>query len=189
MISMRIGIIVAALVGSLLLVWVGWGSYVILTTERPPYEVVRLLTSRVEIRQYEAQTWISTNHDSDDSSFRVLASYIFGRNQERRKVAMTAPVITDERMVFILPAGVTPDNAPTPDGQPIEFTEVPPRKLATLRFSWFTSRQRVERKTKQLMDVLRTNRVKIRGQPFLMRYNDPATPPFMRRNEVAIELE
>lgn len=186
---MKIWIIVAFVVGLLLLLWVGWGSYVIFTTERPPYEVLRRLTSRVEIRQYEAQTWISTDYDSDDSSFRILASYIFGQNQEGKKVAMTAPVITDERMVFILPEGVTPDNAPTPDGQPIEFTEVPPRKLATLRFSWATSRERVERKTEQLLTVLQANDVHVKGQPFLMRYNDPGTPPFMRRNEVAIEVE
>ncbi len=171
------------------MLWVGWGSYVILTTERPPYKVLRQLTSRVEIRQYDAQTWISTDYASDDSSFRVLASYIFGQNREGKKVAMTAPVITDERMVFILPAGVTPSNAPTPDGQSIEFVEVPQRKLATLRFSWTTPEERVEKKTEQLIDVLRANGVRTKGTPFLMRYNDPGTPPFMRRNEVAIEVE
>jgi len=187
--SMKIGIIIAVVVGLFLLIWVGWGSYSILSTERPSYEVERRLTSSVEIRQYEAQTWISTDHDADDSSFRVLASYIFGQNQESEKVAMTAPVITDDRMVFILPEGVTLDNAPTPDGQPIEFTEVPPRKLATLRFSWTTSDERVERMTEQLIDVLQANGIQVMGQPFLMRYNDPGTPPFMRRNEVAIEVK
>jgi hypothetical protein len=109
--------------------------------------------------------------------------------QEGRKVAMTAPVITDTKMVFVLPEGVTTDNAPTPDGQPIEFIEVPSRKLATLRFSWTAPQKRVERKTEQLMDVLRANGVQTKGQPFLMRYNDPGTPPFMRRNEVAIEVD
>ena len=64
-----------------------------------------------------------------------------------------------------------------------------PRKLATLRFSWTTSRERVERQTERLMAVLRANGVRTKGQPFLMRYNDPATPPFMRRNEVAVEVE
>jgi len=185
----KIWIIAAILVGALLVLWVGWGSYVILTTERPPYQVLRKLTSRVEIRLYDAQTWISTDGASDDSSFRVLASYIFGQNREGEKVAMTAPVITDEKMVFILPAGITPRNAPTPDGQSIEFVEVPQRKLAALRFSWTTSEERVAKKTGQLMGVLRANGVQTKGKPFLMRYNDPGTPPFMRRNEVAIEVE
>lgn len=186
---MKIWIILAAAVGVLLLLWIGWGSYSIIATERPPYEVLRRLTLRVEIRQYEAQTWISTDYDSDNASFRILASYIFGQNQEGKKVAMTAPVITDERMIFILPEGVTPDNAPTPDGQPINFIEVPPRKLATLQFSWTVSQGRIENKTEELMAVLQANGVETKGQPFLMRYNDPGTPPFMRRNEVAIEVK
>jgi len=72
MMLMRIWIVLVAAVGVLLLLWVGWGSYVIMTTERPPYDVLRRLTSRVEIRQYDAQTWISTDYASDESSFRVL---------------------------------------------------------------------------------------------------------------------
>ena len=176
------------LIGVPVALWVGWGLYVITTTERPAYEVVRQLESGVEVRQYEAQTWIATEHGGDDSSFRVLASYIFGANQERRKVAMTAPVITGERMIFILPDGTTPENAPVPAGQPIDFVEVPPRTIATLQFGWTTPADRVERKTAELLAVLERQGVRTAGQPFLMRYNDPWTPPFMRRNEVAIEL-
>ena len=175
-------------VGLFLVLWIGWGLYVIITTERPAYEPLRRLASRVEIRQYEAQTWIAVDYQGDDSSFRVLASYIFGGNRERRKVAMTAPVITDERMVFILPGGITRENAPKPEGQPIEFTEVPPRKLATLKFGWTTPEGRVTRKTEELLAILERHGVRTKGRPFLMRYNDPWTPPFMRRNEVAIEV-
>jgi hypothetical protein len=102
---------------------------------------------------------------------------------------MTAPVVTDEKMAFILPEGMTADTAPTPNGQPIEFHEVPARTLATLRFSWTTPRDRVERKTEALLSALEVEGVTPIGQPFLMRYNDPWTPPFMRRNEVAIEVE
>jgi hypothetical protein len=32
------------------------------------------------------------------------------------------------------------------------------------------------------------NGIATKGRPFLMRYNDPWTPPFLRRNEVAIEI-
>lgn len=186
---MRVLIIFAVVLGLLLLVWLGWGGYVIYSTERPPYQVVRSLSPNAELRQYEAQTWIATEYGTDDDSFRVLASYIFGGNEEQRKVAMTAPVITDEKMVFILPAGMDRENAPTPKGQAIDFIEVSPRRLATLSFSWATPPDRVERKTNELLALLEEKGVQTKGQPFLMRYNDPWTPPFMRRNEVAIEVE
>lgn len=186
---MKVWITLAVVIGGLFLLWVGWGAYVILTTERPAYEVVRELPSGVEVRQYGEQTWISTEYGSDNASFRVLASYIFGGNEQGESVAMTAPVITDDRMAFIMPEGVTPENAPTPDGQPISFQTVPPRKVATLAFSWTVTPERVTRKTDELLAILEANGVRAKGQPFLMRYNDPATPPFMRRHEVAVEVE
>jgi hypothetical protein len=34
---------------------------------------------------------------------------------------------------------------------------------------------------------LQANGVETTGRVFLMRYNDPWAPPFLRRNEVAIE--
>ena len=180
--------ILFVVIGILLAVWIGWGLYVIYSTERPAYQVTRGLTSSAEIRQYEEQTWISTSYENDDASFPVLASYIFGRNEEGENVAMTAPVITDRKMSFILPEGISEDNAPTPEGQAIEFTTVPARRLATLSFSWFTPQSRVEKKTAELLDILSANDIETKGQPFLMRYNDPWTPPFLRRNEVAIEV-
>jgi len=47
----------------------------------------------------------------------------------------------------------------------------------------------VEKKTAELLDMLREKGIETKGTPFLMRYNDPWTPPFLRRNEVAIEVE
>lgn len=175
-------------VGLIVALWMGWGLYVIYSTDRPNYQIIQSLSSDIEVRQYELQTWISTAHQSDSASFPVLASYIFGGNMERQQVAMTAPVITDEKMSFILPEGVSLDNAPRPDGQAIDFTVVPARKLATLRFSWWTSPDRVAAKTVELLDALQAKGIEMVGAPFLMRYNDPWTPPFLRRNEVAIAV-
>ena len=186
---MKLYMVGVTLGGLLFSLWMGWGLYVIYSTARPSYEIVQRFAVDVEIRQYQEQTWISTAHDTDDGSFPVLASYIFGRNKERRQVAMTAPVITAERMSFILPDDLSLANAPAPDGQAIDFDTVPARKLATLEFSWWSSPGRVESKTAELIAVLQAHGVETRGSPFLMRYNDPWTPPFLRRNEVAIEIE
>lgn len=185
---MKLPVILAAGAGTLAAVWVGWGLYSIYSTERPPYRLLRSLDGGVEIRQYKEQTWISTSYRGDGPSFSVLASYIFGRNESEEKVGMTAPVVTDDRMSFILPAGYTAENAPTPEGQAIEFTTVPARKVAALSFSWYATSRRVERKTDELLNALRADGSEMVSRPFLMRYNDPFTPPFLRRNEVAIEV-
>ncbi|MDX1547172.1 MAG: heme-binding protein [Rhodothermales bacterium] len=185
---MRTPVILSVAAGALLTLWVGWGLYGIYSTERPPYQVVEALSPQVEIRQYEEQTWVTTAYESDDAAFPVLASYIFGGNQEDERIAMTAPVITDSAMAFILPGTLSQSTAPAPDGQAVDFVTVPARKLATLQFSWWTPPSRVEQKTAELLRLLRQENVATTGQPFLMRYNDPWTPPFLRRNEVAIEV-
>ena len=112
------------------------------------YEVVERLDKKVEVRQYGQQTWISTVGTTDNASFSVLASHIFGNNKEGQNVAMTAPVITDGTMSFILPAALSEDSAPTPNGQPIEFTTVAPRQVAALKFSWMTGSKRVKKKNR-----------------------------------------
>jgi len=181
--------VVLIAIGSLLSgLWTCWGFYIIFSTDRPAYSLLQRLSSDIEIRQYEEQNWIKTRYNNDDGSFRTLASYIFGQNKEKKSIPMTAPVITGQYMAFILPVGLTEYNAPQPDGQQIQFVSVPARQLATLRFSWLTSPERVNRKTAELLSALRTHEISTQGKPFLMRYNDPWTPPFMRRNEVAIEL-
>jgi len=185
---MKIVWITFFVLGIPLILWIGWGLYVIITTERPSYDVKEKLSSQIEIRQYEEQHWISTSLENDNTSFMELGSYIFGKNETGEKVAMTAPVITDDKMTFILPEGVSPQNAPAPAGQRIDFTTVAPRTIATLQFSGYTRPERVANKEARLLDTLRKKGIETIGTPFLMRYNDPATPPFLRRNEVAIEV-
>ena len=54
----------------------------------------------IEIRQYSeyivAKTTVSLNNgrELENSMFRTLASYIFGRNQNSQNIPMTAPVTT-----------------------------------------------------------------------------------------------
>jgi len=175
--------------GVVFTIWIGWGAFMTLNTPKPPYSVVQTIGSDVEIREYEAQTWISAPAGEDNASFRILASYIFGNNERDQKIAMTAPVISDERMSFILPEDLSAATAPTPNGQPIEFTNVPKRRVATLQFSWWTDTERVNEKTQTLLGTLARDQIETTGEPFLMRYNDPWTPPFMRRNEVAIVVK
>jgi hypothetical protein len=179
---------VLLVLGLLLAIWTGWGSFSILSTPRPSYNILQHLESKVELRAYGEQTWISAPKGSDNNSFRVLASYIFGGNETGESISMTAPVINDETMSFILPEGMTEASTPAPKGQQIDFRSVPPRTLAVLKFGWFSGSERVENMVEKLEDVLRQHDLPYTGKAILMRYNDPMTPPFMRRNEVAFEL-
>ena len=64
--------------------------------EEPNYTVVTK-TSKYEVRKYGPIVVAETKVDADfeeagNQAFKILAAYIFGANQSKTKIAMTAPV-------------------------------------------------------------------------------------------------
>jgi len=86
--------------------------------QTPRYEVLAE-RGRFEVREYEEFCVASTPMGSGFSAFDSLAGYIFGKNQEEVKMAMTTPVISSpdgQKMSFIMPSKFWADTggAPTP---------------------------------------------------------------------------
>jgi DNA gyrase inhibitor GyrI len=69
----------------------------------------------------------------------------------------------------------------------IEIDQVQRYKVAVIRFSGFTSPKKMDEEAEKLFRALKSNGIEIEGEPFLMRYNPPWTPP-SRRNEVAVKV-
>lgn len=113
---------------------------------------------------------------------------------EREKIAMTAPVASEEsdggmEMAFFLPGEYTAEGAPEPSDDTVSIEHVGSRTLAVRPFSWYATDERISENRRLLFDTLSAHDLTPTGDPFLLRYDDPWTPPFMRRNEVAVELE
>lgn len=89
---MKKGIFFVLLIG--LVVVVSWNPLGAL--EEPKFEVIKTYEG-FELRKYQphivAQTIIKGDFDdSGNRAFRILAGYIFGKNKQEVKMAMTAPV-------------------------------------------------------------------------------------------------
>ncbi|EJN58369.1 SOUL family heme-binding protein [Halogranum rubrum] len=113
---------------------------------------------------------------------------------ESTAVSMTSLVRTadadgDVTMSFYLPAEYTPTTAPTPTDSRVRLVVQPPQTLAVKTFSWWTTENRVAKQRATLIDTLAEYGIERRDDPVLLQYNDPYTPPFMRRNEVAVDVE
>jgi hypothetical protein len=133
--------------------------------------------------------------DTEESvSVEMTSPVRFNRTNESDSVSMTAPVRTDSngdevRMGFYLPAKYTPHTAPRPTNSAVSLAVEPPRSVATRRFSWWASDWRTNRQQSKLLETLSGVDVKPLGEPFSLGYDDPSTPPFLRTNEVAVEVE
>jgi len=168
--------------------------------ETPSYEVVRRMED-VEIRRYEKMILASVSGDEMRAPFRVLFDYISGNNSSRSKISMTAPVITPEQidmtapvirggdsMSFIVPSKYTLESVPIPNDRRVRIHEVPERQIAVIRFGGWARERSIENQKSKLISVLRRNGIGFIGELFLMRYNSPWIPGFMRRNEVGVEI-
>jgi len=169
-------------------------------TETVAYDVTRTI-GEIEFRRYPELILASVMDTGDDSGFSLLFRYITGNNQARGKLPMTSPVITSKKIPmtspvvsdegsisFVLPAGMRRDDVPDPLDDRVRITTLPPRDVAVVRFSGYAKEEEVRNATRRLLDGLEGAGISTQGQVYLMRYNPPWTPGFLRRNEVAIEV-
>ena len=169
-------------------------------TDTVSYEVLDTFED-IEIRRYPPLILATVSGQGDASQFRHLFRYITGNNRINHKIAMTTPVMTSERvamtapvishgvsMSFVIPQKYTPDTVPEPLDERVRIETVPERKVAVVRFKGYARQMTVEKKTELLLRVVKKANLAPLGEAFLMRYNAPFTPGFMRRNEVGIEV-
>jgi hypothetical protein len=168
------------------------------------YQVVWDL-GKVEIRKYPFIILAMIRDGQDDSAFSILFDYISGNNDAGERVAMTAPVVStragariemtapvisdEDTFSFVLPSNLDLGTAPRPKDRRIELVPVPSRHLAVLRFSGRTYDREVMIRERELLAVLKDHDIRVKGPPFLLRYNSPFTPGFLRRNEVGVEID
>lgn len=177
--------------------------------ESPTYRVVERF-GEIEIREYKSYLAAETSVEgglegAGNRGFRILAKYIFGDNEGRRKIAMTAPVsqeiaegtkiamtapVTQEkagdkyRVRFMMPAEYSRAELPKPNDPRIVIREVPARSFAVVRYSGTWSKCNYEKHLEQLHDTLRAEGLGPVGEPIWARYNPPFMPWFLRRNEI-----
>jgi hypothetical protein len=186
--------------------------------EEPDFELERRLGdgAAIELRRYAPYTVAEVTvpgpaEEAGNRAFRTLAGYIFGGNRGERKLAMTAPVtqapaapaptklamtapVTQAAagdgfvVQFVLPKGVTPENAPLPNDASIRIRQVAARRVAVLRYSGFWSEANYTENLAKLTTSLRAAGLTWVGEPVLSRYDPPFTPWFLRRNEIWLDL-
>ncbi len=174
-------------------------SQPMLMVQTVKYEIARKL-DKVEIRHYPSIV-VARVEGYGESGFNLLFRFISGENRQKAKVKMTTPVVSQQiemtapvlsdsgSIAFVMPEEYRLATTPEPLDDRVKISEVPDRLVAALRFSGRWTNSLFEKKTKELLDELRKARIKTRGNVFSMLYNAPFTPSFMRRNEVAVEVE
>ncbi len=201
----------------LLFLWTLYGVFISMSVPETHYEVSEILENEVEIRSYPEEIWATTVAEDQNNAFSPLFRYISGDNDKGEKIEMTAPVVTPtpqpagtdstkgekiemtapvvsmntekgQFMAFIMPERFDINNTPKPSSSRVKIELIEPRKLATIRFSGYVTQENYKKNLEQLNKTLENRGISTIGEPLLMQYNDPWTPPFSRRNEIAIQV-
>merc|ERR1719187_2186159 len=112
-------------------------------------------------------------------------------------IAMTAPVVMNANenvMQFILPAEYNElSKIPKPTCEEVRVTQVAPAIGAVHQFSGWVKKEKVKEKITALLNQLREDGASISNEEgqqksLLWQYHPPFTIPFLRRNEIWVEL-
>ena len=186
-----------------------------MAVEEPKYTVLEK-TPPFELRSYSPMILaeVQVEGDLDEASsqgFRLIAAYIFGQNQVSEKISMTAPVVVEEQAVkgasiamtapvsiesnagkwtvsFVMPAEYSMESLPKPLNSKVKLRQIPAVKRAVIGFSGFYNENKVAERTVELEEWMRTKNLQAASIPKFARYNPPWTLPFMRRNEIMIDV-
>jgi len=179
---------------ALLVLWIAYGVYVSMSVPEARYEVLETLENDVEIRAYPGEVWATNVAADQNKAFGPLFKYISGDNNKSEKIEMTAPVVImktekGQFMAFVMPERFDINSIPMPSSSDVKIELIKARKLAAIRFSNYVTQENYEKHQALLTKTLESHGISMIGKPLLMQYNDPWTPPFMRRNEVAIQVD
>ena len=187
-------------------------------TEEPAFTEVERIGD-IQVRTYgeriAAGTMVTGSSEAArNRGFQRLAGYIFGGNEARTSIAMTAPVAQgndaaagrsqsiamtapvaqgsagqDRWMIqFFMPSEYTMATLPVPNDPSVVLTVVPAETYAVLRFSGLASARTVAAKQAELEAGLAGSAWVTQADPVVWFYDPPWTLPPARRNEVAVRV-
>jgi hypothetical protein len=189
-----------------------------MATEEPKFSLIEK-NGDFELRLYKPMVIAETYEDgslseASNAGFRLIAAYIFGGNKSRKdslpekiamtapitlesnsqKIAMTAPVVVESkdnrwRVHFVMPAEYTLNSLPIPNDSRVSLREIAEQKTAVIVFSGLAGEDKVKDKTAELNVWIKSKGLETTSTSKLARYNPPWTLPFLRRNEILIDIK
>ena len=184
--------------------------------ETPKYKVLRK-DGKIEVRKYqtyinaEIEVEGSSYNSAGNYAFGSLADYIFGNNISSSKISMTAPVSSTKihtsekiamtvpvatskvmdnkyRVTFTMPSKYSMETLPKPVNKNVRLVEVKSHEVLVIKFSGYTSDDKVNRKTEELKTWAAKNGINIKTEGTVSRYDPPWMPGLFRRNEIQFDV-
>jgi len=168
--------------------------------ETPEYKVISKHEG-FEVRRYSDMVIATTKVQADfksstSSGFRRIASYIFGGNDKKMKIAMTAPVISDcpseglntFNISFVMPKEYSIDDLPKANTSLVSIEQESLGDVAVLTFGGWATESRSMSYQQKLSALLKKSGIESQGGFMVAQFNSPWTLPMFRKNELMVRI-
>ena len=171
-------------------------------TERQKFTVIRSYNG-FEVREYApcslAEVKVSADYSSAGSlAFRSLFGYISQGNKRSEKIAMTAPVISaqkvekaaeDEWFVsFVMPAGSTVADMPDPNDPRVVLRQLGAESCVAASFRGRANEDVMKKKVAELRDLAAKENIALSNETRVCRFDPPMKPGILQYNEIVIPI-
>ena len=136
--------------------------------EQQNYRTLQTIKN-IEIREYPPAIYASvTTEDSNNSLFGILAGYIFGGNENKQKIAMTAPVHMHESseednlvtMKFVMPSEYSMSELSKPNDKRIQISKSITKKYAAISYNGYNNSQKFNKYKSDLEKQLQKENIR-----------------------------
>lgn len=195
---MKIIIIVFVVIAVSFLVFQAYVARSSARTEEQKYKVIEK-DGDFEIRFYPRAVMATVNMRSSSynrmssAGFQKLAGYIFGGNENKESIAMTAPVhmqVKDDSasMSFVMPSSYDLNSLPNPKDPNVKLHTSDEEYVAVVKYGGYSSDEDIKKQTDRLKEYLTKKNLLHSGDFRYLGYN----PPYQvtdRRNEVIVRID
>ena len=156
-----------------------------------------------ELREYLpcviAEVKVSANYSTATSSaFSSLFNYISKGNQSSQKIAMTAPVITAQKVdrsdsagwyvSFVMPSGSAFDHMPHPNDSEVKLRELDTETCVAKSFRGTATDELSRKKVQELRASASKANIALSDETRICRFDPPFKPGFLQYNEIVIPI-
>jgi hypothetical protein len=164
--------------------------------ETVKYNVIKKEIKKIELREYSTFYVANTTVDLDanySNGFNQVFNYIGGQNESHKKISMTTPVIstTTENSLttgFVVPSKWS-DHAPVPLNDKVKISKLNKGLFLAIRFSGRWTKENFDSYDLILTAFIKESQYTAISERYILRYQPPFIPSFLRKNEIMYRVE
>lgn len=164
--------------------------------ETASYTVVKKYDKHIELREYPILYLAQTTSERDkkySNGFRNVFNYISGENKSSEKISMTTPVISQVSETTLTTSFVVPNkyngNPPTPSSDMVTIKTLTNGRYMVIRFKGGWNDQIFQTYNERLLQFIHNENLEILSDAFILRYQPPFLPNFLKRNEIMYQVK